>query len=316
MKKITQLFILATLVLCSTMSFAQDNSKDANNIMLTAWVPPTIDGMPAASRASLTNKLSQVITSNGLGGSPFNSRFIISANVTVNTKDILPGPPPMYAYNLDITLYIGDGYEGTQFASQTISVKGVGTNETKAYNAGLKNIKTDSPEIKAFIEKGKQKIIQYYKDNCDLIIKKANSLADQDQYEEAIFMLSAVPSACQECYVKTMNAIKPIYQKQIDKDCKEKLQKATGVWNASQDMAAAEEAGAILASINPDAACSPQARTLSNSIAAKVKQIDDREWKYILKDQQQESERIAAIKAIGVAYGSGPKANVTYKSIW
>lgn len=315
MKNITKIG-LAVLVLFSTISFAQENSKDANNIMLTSWVPPTIDGMPTEARANLTNKLTQVVTKNGLGGSPYNSRFIISANVTVNTKDILPGPPPMHAYNLDITLYIGDGFEGTQFSSYTLSVKGVGNNETKAYNAGLKNFKIDSPEIQAFIQKGKQKIIQYYKDNCDLIIKKANTLAGQDQYEEAIFMLSAVPSACEECYTKAMNAIKPIYQKQIDKECKIKLQEATGIWNASQDMAAAEQAGAILASINPDASCIAQAKTLSNSIAAKVKQIDDREWKYIVKDQQQESERIAAIKAIGVAYGNGPKANVTYKSIW
>ena len=248
----------------------------------------------------MKNKLTQVVTKNGLGGSPYNSRFIISANVTVNTKDILPGPPPMHAYNLDITLYIGDGFEGTQFSSYTLSVKGVGNNETKAYNAGLKNFKIDSPEIQAFIQKGKQKIIQYYKDNCDLIIKKAHTLA----------------GACEECYTKAMNAIKPIYQKQIDKECKVKLQEATGIWNASQDMAAAEQAGALLASINPDASCIAQAKTLSNSIAAKVKQIDDREWKYIVKDQQQESERIAAIKAIGVAYGNGPKANVTYKSIW
>jgi len=317
MKKITQLLLAATLVLSSSMSFAQASaSKDENRIMLTSWVPPTIEGMPRIARKNLTNKLKQVVTKNGLGGSPFNTRFIISANVAVMSKDILPGPPPMHAYNLDITLYIGDGIEGTVFASETVSVKGVGTNENKAYISALKRISPKNAEIQAFVKTGKEKIIQYYKDNCDLIIKKANTLADQNEYEQAIFVLTGVPSACEECYVKAMNAIKPIYQKQIDRDCKQKLQKATGIWNASQDMAAAEEAGAMLASIDPDASCAPQARTLSNKIAAKVKQIDAREWKYTVKEQQQESERIAAVKAIGVAYGKGPKANVTYKTLW
>jgi hypothetical protein len=317
MKKITQLLLVSTIVLSSSMSFAQSSaSKDENNIMLTSWVPPTIEGMPKIARKNLQNKLKQVVTKNGLGGSPFNTRFIISANVNVMSKDILPGPPPMHAYNLDITLYIGDGIEGTVFASETISVKGVGTNENKAYISALKRISPKNADVQAFVKTGKEKIIQYYKDNCDLIIKKANTLADQNEFEQAIYMLSAVPSACEECYVKAMNAIKPIYKRQIDRDCKEKLQKATGIWNASQDMAAAEEAGAMLASIDPDASCAPQARTLSNKIAAKVKQIDAREWKYTVKDQQQESERIAAIKAIGVAYGKGPKANVTYKSMW
>ncbi len=317
MRKINQILLVAAIMLSSTMSFAQSSaSKDENRIMLTSWVPSQIEGMPASARKMLTNRLKQVVTKNGLGGSPYNTRFIISANITVMSKDILPGPPPMHAYNLDVTLYIGDGFEGTVFASTTISVKGVGTNENKAYISGLKRISPKNPEIQAFVKNGKEKIIQYYKDNCDLIIKKANSLADQGKFKHAIFMLAAVPSACEECYVKAMNAIKPIYKKQIDKDCKEKLQKATAIWNASQDMAAAEEAGAMLASIDPGASCVGQARTLSNKIAAKVKQIDAREWKYIVKDQQQESERIKAIRDIGVAYGKGPKANVTYKSLW
>lgn len=311
------MLMVAALVLSSSMSFAQSSaSKDENRIMLTSWVPPTIEGMPRIARKNLTNKLKQVVTKNGLGGSPFNTRFIISANVTVMSKDILPGPPPMHAYNLDITLYIGDGIEGTVFASETISVKGVGTNENKAYISALKRISPKNPDIQAFVKTGKEKIIQYYKDNCDMIIKEATTLADQQKYKAAIYKLSAVPSACEECYTKAMNAIKPIFQNQINLECKEKLQKATGIWNAAQDMNAAEKAGAILASINPEASCAGQARTLSNKIAAKVKQIDAREWKYVVKEQQQESERIKAIRDIGVAYGKGPKANVTYKSLW
>jgi hypothetical protein len=318
MKNISQLMLVTLFVLFSTVSIAQTKtaSKDENRIMLTAWVPQQIENMPKIARKNLANKLTRVVTANGLGGSPYNTRFIVSANVVVLTKDITPTAPPKQAYTLEVTLYIGDGYEGTVFASESITVKGVGNNETKAYMQALKMIKPGNPAIKAFVQTGKEKIIQYYKDNCDLIIKEANTLADQQKYNKAIFKLAAIPSACEECYVKAMNAIKPIFQKKIDLECKEKLQKATGIWNASQDMAAAEEAGAMLASINPEASCAGQARTLSNKIAAKVKQIDAREWKYIVKDQQQESERIKAIRDIGVAYGKGPKANVTYKSLW
>ena len=158
MKKITQLLLAATLVLSSSVSFGQSASKDENRIMLTSWVPPTIEGMPKIARKNLTNKLKQVVTKNGLGGSPFNTRFIISANVAVMSKDILPGPPPMHAYNLDITLYIGDGIEGTVFASETVSVKGVGTNENKAYISALKRISPKNPEIQAFVKTGKERI--------------------------------------------------------------------------------------------------------------------------------------------------------------
>ncbi len=194
MKKINQILLAAAVVLSSATTFAQSStSKDENRIMLTSWVPPTIEGMPKVARKNLQNKLKQVVTKNGLAGSPYNTRFIISANVSVMSKDILPGPPPMHAYNLDITLYIGDGFEGTVFASETISVKGVGTNENKAYISALKRISPKNPDVQAFVKTGKEKIIQYYKDNCDLIIKEANTLADQQKYSAAIFKLSAVP---------------------------------------------------------------------------------------------------------------------------
>ena len=316
MKKITKIALASALALLSVTGFSQDSSKDEARVMLTAWVPPTIDGMPAAARQSLANKLTQVVTKNGLAGGNYNTRFIVSANVTISSKNILAGPPPMHAYGLDVTLYIGDGIEGTVFSSHSITVKGVGKNETKAYRAALKNIRTSDPEINAFVKAGKAKIIEYYKNNCDLIIKEAKALADQNNHEGALFKLAAVPSACEECYTKAMAAAKPIYQNYIDRDCKEKLQKAEAVWNAAQDRKAADEAGALLASVDPDANCFSQVKALSNKIAAKVKQLDDREWKYVLKEQQQESERIKAIRDIGVAYGKGPKANITYKSLW
>ena len=317
MKKLSKILVAAS-VLVSSYSFAQKKTTadDMGRVMITAYVPQQIENMPAGARKMLANKLTQVVTKSGLAGSSFNTRFIVTANVTVNTKDILPGPPMMHALNLDVTLYIGDGFDGKVFASHTVSVKGVGTNETKAYMSGIKKISTTNPELKAFVENGKAKIIEYYKNNCDMIIKEAKTLADQDKFEEAIFKLTTVPNACSECYNKAMDAVKPMYQKQIDKECKFKLAEAQGVWNAAQDMEAAEKAGAILASINPDASCYGQAKALSNKIAAKVKQIDAREWKYVMKEQQQESERIKAIRDIGVAYGNGQPKNVTYKSLW
>ena len=53
-------------------------------------------------------------------------------------------------------------------------------------------------EIQAFISKGK-KIINYYNTRCDLIIKKARLLESQNQFDETIYMLSAVPDACTDC---------------------------------------------------------------------------------------------------------------------
>lgn len=310
--------LLAFSSFASINSTAQNKAgkvDDLGRIALNAYVSPQVEGLPSSAKRMLKNKMNQIATKSGMGGSVFSTRFIITPNITVLTKDLTATAPPMTALTLEVTLYIGDGFDGTKFASESITVKGVGTNETKAYISAIKQIKPANPIIQDFVNNGKTKIVEYYNSKCDFIIKEAQTLESQNEFEAAILKLTTVPEVCKECFDKCMDAVAPIYQKQIDRECKMKLQKAQGIWNAAQDMDAAEKAGALLATIEPEAACFSQVQALSNKIAAKVKQIDAREWKYILKEQAQESERIRAIRDIGVAYGNNQPKNVTYNTV-
>ena len=303
---------LLALVILGVNGFSQAKSEDMGRIVLAAYVPQQVDKMSDAARTMLTNKLSQIVTANGMGGSAMNERFIITANIVTLTKDLTAIAPPMTALGLEVTFYIGDGIEGTKFASKSVQVKGVGTNETKAYIEAIKQIKTNDPSYAAFLEEGKQKIIKYYESKCDFIIKDAKSLASQNQLEEAIYKLSSVPDVCKTCYDKCLAAIAPIYKQKIDRDCKMKLAEATNAWNASQNADAANTAGGILASIEPQAACYGEAKALSAKIQKRVIEIDKREWNYVMKEQQQTSEMIKAYRDVGVAYGNGQPKSVTY----
>ena len=307
--------ILGILVFIGYNTYAQNTagkSDDMGRITLATFVPQQIDKMPEAARNSLANKLSQIVTQNGLGGNASNERFIITANINIISKDITPTAPPIQAFTLDVTLYIGDGIEGTKFASISTTLKGVGENETKAYISALKNLKTNDPNYQSFIETGKTKIVEYYNSKCDFIIKEAQTLASQNKFEEAIFKLTGVPEVCKGCYDKCMDAVAPIYQQQIDRDCKLKLAEATNLWSANQTVEAGNQAGEILSTIEPSAACFMEVKTLSNKIAIRVKELDTRQWNYKLKEQAQVSERIKAYRDIGVAYGNGQPKTVTY----
>ena len=308
MKKIF-ILIIGISFCCSLMTNAQ-NSAGTERIGLTAYVPQPIEGLPDIAVTNLQNKLSQIITANGFSGG-YNQRFILTSNITVLTKDITATAPPMQAYTLEVSLYIGDAISGTLFASTSTTVKGVGETETKAYINALKNMKAKSPEYESFLESGKNKIVAYYNANCDFILKEAEVLASTNNFEAAISQLVSIPNACEECYFKAMDAVKVVYQKYIDRECQIKLQQATAIWNAAQDYKAAARAGALVASIEPDSKCFNEAKLLFNKIESSVKQRDDREWKYILKNQMQESERIEAMRAIGVAYGNN-QANTVY----
>jgi hypothetical protein len=312
--------ILSILIVINCNLHAQNTtgkSDDAARITLATFVPQQIDQMPEAARSSLANKLSQIVTQNGLGGKAANERFIITANIDVISKDLTATAPPMQAYVLDITLYIGDGIDGTKFSSLSTQVKGVGESETKAYISALKNLKTNDPSYQSFIETGKTKIVAFYNSRCDFIIKEAQTLASQNKFDEAIFKLTSVPEVCKDCYDKSMDAVAPIFQRQIDRDCKLKLAEATNLWSANQSVEGANQVGEILAAIDPSASCFGEVKALYNKIAARVKVLDAREWNYKLKEQAQESERIKAYRDIGVAYGNGqPKTIYNVRGWW
>jgi hypothetical protein len=312
MKSIIALCIGLALTCHSYAQNTLGKTDDAARISLAAFVPQQIDQMPEAARSSLANKLSQIVVQNGLGGNADNERFIITANINVISKELTATAPPLQAYVLDVTLYIGDGIDGTKFASVSTQLKGIGESDTKAYISALKSLKTTDPKYQSFIETGKTKIIEYYNSKCDFIIKEAQTLASQKKFEEAIYKLTTVPEVCKTCYDKSMDAVAPIFKQQIDRECKMKLTEATNLWAANQTVDAGNQAAEILATIEPSAACFAEVKVLSTKIATRVKQLDSREWNFKLKEQAQESERIKAYRDIGVAYGKGQPKTVVY----
>jgi|TARA_B110000091_G_scaffold209127_1_gene249800 hypothetical protein len=261
--KVILLFLIIGLV---TNDIKAQNKKgkadDFGRIVLNSYVSPQVEGLPSSAKRMLSNKLSQVASKNGMGGSCLNPKFIITPNITVLTKDLTPTAPPMTALTLEITFYIGDGVEGTLFANNSIEVKGVGTNETKAYISALKQIKPAHPDLKNLIEEGKTKIIEYYNSKCDFIQKEASAKADKKEYDEAIAGLLAVPEVCKDCYMACQDLTSEIYKMKMENECKENIQKAI-VAKTNNEW---DEAATLLTTILPDVSCFDDAQGLLEEI--------------------------------------------------
>jgi hypothetical protein len=311
--------VISTLI--SLFSFSQNTEKkndDKERVVIAAYVPRQIVNMPEEARTLLTNKLNQIVTNNGLGGSASNERFIMTANIAFLSKDITPTAPPMHAYTIEVQLFIGDGIEGTKFASVAKKYKGVGETETKAYIAALKNLKTDDPLFQDLINQGKKKIVEYYNSKCDFIIKEAQTLDAKQDYQNAIYKLTSVPQVCKDCYDKCQTLVGPIYKKYIDFTCKKLMTEANNVWSTNQDYSGGERASASLNKIDPNSSCFKDAVALSDKIAKRIKEIDQREWNFMLKQQQDavdiEKASISAARDIGVAYGEN-QPDVVYETV-
>lgn len=295
-------------------------AQDQPGIILNVFVADQVEGLTDIAKNSLENKLNQIATANGVGGNDPMARFILTAHVTVLSKDITPSAPPMQQYTLEVTLYIGDGIDGTKFSSHSVVVKGVGTNESKAYIGALKSIKTNDAQYQSFIEKGKAKIVAYYNGRCGLIIKEAQTAASQGQYEQAIYSLSNVPQVCSSCYKSSMDALVIIYKAQIDKEGKANLLQAKNAWNSSPDATGAALAGDYLSQLDPNASSYKEAQVLADQISKKMAAIEKKEWDFKMKRYRDEvdlqAQTLEAARAIGVAYAKNQPKTVYRISGW
>lgn len=274
-----QLILIAAVIFCS-FAFGQNKLTDVNRIVLNTYVPEQAEALPSQAKGLLETKLSQIATNYGMGGSAINPRFVLMANTAVIIKDIIPGPPQLLSYNIEVTLYIADAMELKKFANKTIEVKGVGTNENKAYIDAIKNINVKNKEIAGFIEEGKSKIIDLYNTQCDFIIRDALSLSKKGEYDAAMLKLAVVPDVCEQCYVKCMDTMQYIFQQKIDKECLLIMRDAKTTWAAQQNAEGAEKVASIINSISPFSTCEPDAGNLMKEVQGKLAADEKAKWEF------------------------------------
>ena len=310
MKKIIATLLIAASCLSALAQNTKGKMDDAGRIALTPVILENSNIPPAAANVVL-NKLTQIVTKNGLAGDSFDPRFIITANMVELDHYVTATTPPMQAFSFSPTLYIGDAATGTLYASCPLNtIKGAGANDTQAVMQAVRGLRTNGPELQAFIEQGKTRIIEWYNTQIDFLISEANSLAGQDRYDEAIALLFTVPTVCKDAYDKAMRAAEQIFQQKIDIEGAQLLNAATHVWNAGQSWASANEAASYLSQIHPLSSVMPQAMALSETIAARVKELDNREWNFAMKQfdtaASLESQRISAMAEVGKAMAKRP----------
>lgn len=283
------IFTIITMLYALTIN-AQKQLDDIGRITIHAYVPEN-ENLQAEPQKLLETKLSQIITSNGIADNENFVRFVLTAKVNVISKDIVPGPPQRISQKLDITLMLGDIEADKVYAQTTISATGIGQSLEKSYIAAFKNINPKNTTITAFIQEGKQKILNYYQTNCEDVIAEARKQASLQNYEDALMMLTSIPDVCTDCFEEASRIATPIYKDMIEARGAECLNAAREVWGKNPTKAGAQEATRLLSQINFAASCQPKAADLMKEITAKMNEIDRREWEHEMKVYQDNVER-------------------------
>lgn len=296
MKKIFSIFVAA--LMSATML-----AVETEYIPISVLAGDDAETFPAGAKAMVENKLTQLLTRNGVAGIDYLGQFVLTVTTTPIDKDVIPGPPQKIAEKMEMNLYIVDVFAKTIFSATSLTVRGIGENDNRCYLNAISRMPLQSPELSKFIDDGKKKIIDYYDHEADNLIKKAQFLSSQKQYEEAMNVISLIPQQCSK-YDAALAAGLQIYQAYLDNQCNINLAAARSAWAAQQNAVGAAAAGQYLENILPDAGCYGEAMELYREIKGKV--LDD--WKFEMKKYQDgvdlEKQRISAMRDIGVAYGN------------
>lgn len=269
------------------------------------------EAIPEAAAQAFINSLNRIATEGGMSLSTPYNQFYLTARFDVLDKHIVSGAPAQVVYNLGVTYYLVDNINRKKFASTYVEVNGVGLNETKALISAFRRLGSGNERVKKMLTDGRNQIMNYYNTQYVNLLKEAERLASLQQYEQAIALCVSIPS----CSVGGDQAVKTglkIYTRHRDLLNQKLLNQARALWVSTQTQTTAIEAAQLLAQIDPESACYPEALSLMNEVKKQVRSDLNFEMREKYADSVKlEQQRLDAIKAIGVAYGNGQKAKTT-----
>lgn len=253
-------------------------------------IQPERNEIPQEAAKQLENKMHQLITANGIADTDPNGRFVITAKSYIVTKDIVGGAPQRISQKIDFTFMIGDIIENKVFESFTFSAIGIGINENKSYINAITKMKTNNPQFTAFVEKAKEKILQYFVARCEQIILEAKQQAANHDYQQAIYQLMQVPNIC-DCAERCQNLMIEYYDAYTESTAAELLNEAKSKWASAPNADGAAMAADVIAKIPAGTKVQSELDALIAEINQKLREDEKRDWEFKMQQYNDEIAR-------------------------
>lgn len=244
-----------------------DTSVQNNLIPIAVVIPELTEFDSESNRQILRNKLNFMVTKNGMGGNLQSPRFMIYPQISVLDKEYTTTAPVKTVLIFELNLFVTDYIDQKKFGSIAIKLKGIGNSDEMALRNALKNFK-NSDYIQQFLKQSKDRIIDYYQENCTLIMDEANLCADQKEYAKALELLYNIPQFT-SCKSEAIQNARAIYIQFFNNDCQGYLQLAKKQW-ANYDIGNALD---NLSMIYPECSCYEEASMIYQEVKQKVNEL-------------------------------------------
>lgn len=291
-----------------------------DNISITVC-QPEYDHIPVEAQRVIEDKLDQILTTNGVVSGK-SDRFVITAKVTIISRDVMPTNPVKISEKINLTIIIGDGIDNHIFGKTTLPMNGIGVTEVKTQIQAYQRVSPQDEKIKSLVESSKQNIIDYYMNHCSEVLAEADRMDKMGRAKEGITKLLGVPQLCHDCYTQAQSKAMVLYQSIIDDEATQYLKQAQTEWNIKHDYDHAQTAYDYLIKVNPHSSIVSQVDTLADNIAKTLRSQEaaqavkaQRDWEFKMqqyKDQvEQRKVNTEALKNVGIAFGSHLPQSIT-----
>lgn len=285
-------FSLLMLLICMTAAAQTDE------IHISVAMPANCI-LDQNAKTLLKNKLLAICTAEGIAAVECGAIAMVPEVSVLDEQLVEGGMRNIHTTELSIQVSVRNIITGTVFNSLDIAISGEGYSKMEAMRAAIKKIVPN--QYTSFAATTKDKMMDYYRTNTASLITKANTLAAQQQYAEALALLSTYPESVGG-YTQVSATIKQIYQQYLTQNCEEVMMSAQAAY-AKRDF---ETAADLASTIDPTCSCFSDAKALM----AKIKRDTDAIYHDEIAEQREKrksAERIAtatinAARDAAVAY--------------
>lgn len=167
-------------------------------IDLSAYIDPaTAEMLGENNAAALRNKISKIITRNGMADAA--GLFVVTPTLTITDDGTVDtGMTSLRVLRADLTLSVRNLFEDTVFGSQTVSLQANGKSDEACMRSLINKVNVNDARFAKLIKDVQQDIADYYTRQMPKILAKVNSLVARGEYEDAMAALAVIPESVDE----------------------------------------------------------------------------------------------------------------------
>lgn len=283
------LFLFAFLISCFTISSAQTAEEKADNISLfVGVVPGSNKQLNDQQREKLENKVRQCASRSGVVNIGMSS-FLLNPQLDVDEINMVQGLKNIVTTKCELVLTISrtdyKQFPGQSFGSLSMRITGSGTDTAQAISNAVQQINTSDPRIKDFIVTTKAKILDYYVQHCDEVIKEARRHYELQQHGLSIGLLFSVPVSA-PCYDEARKMSISVYKEFLKDECETQLLQLKSILVTTKSTGAAsnsaqnkyDKALKLIADMNPAAECYPEAYGMIKKLESDLDEEQRKRW--------------------------------------